>query len=112
MREGCGCRAYRIGVTPSPSALVLLKPCPYCGNGPLVFVACPSCRTLLAWCGEEDHAVGRFDGIDLKDIGTGPTRDWARQGCPVCGHSELQYAAKEEVDALGFPPDAVAPERR
>lgn len=99
-------------MTPSGSPLVLLKPCPYCSSGPLVFVACSSCGAVLAWCGGEDHAVGRFDGSILRDIGTGTSRDWARRGCPVCGHAELQFASRDQVEPLGFPPDAVETKQR
>ncbi len=77
-------------------------PCPVCGSGPLIFVSCRSCGAILAWCGEEDHAVGRYRGKDLLSLGSGETRDWAKKGCPKCGSEEIRYSEGGEVAALGF----------
>ena len=78
------------------------EPCPYCGQGPLIFISCRSCSAVLAWCGEEDHAVGVYDGVDLRELGSGETRDWARKGCPVCRSGEVGYSSGGEVKELGF----------
>ncbi len=78
------------------------EPCPYCGGGPLIFITCPSCGDLLAWCGEEDHAVGRYDGKDLRDLGLGNIREWAHESCPLCKGTEMRHSTAEEVSGLGF----------
>ena len=81
----------------------LLKPCPFCGQGPLIFVACAQCQSVFAWCAEEDHTVGRFDGPLLREIGLGASRNWARERCPQCGLAALGRATPDAVATLGFP---------
>jgi len=78
------------------------EPCPCCGEGPLIFISCRSCGAVLAWCGEQDHAVGVYDGKDLRDLGLGETRTWAKEGCPACKSAEMGYCTGEEVKRLGF----------
>ena len=77
-------------------------PCPCCSQGPLVFVSCRSCGAVLGWCGEEDYAVGIYDGTDLRSLGLGETRDWAREGCPICKGNEMEHSRPDEVERLGF----------
>lgn len=91
----------------SPFYFFRREPCPFCDGGPLIFVTCCSCGAVLAWCGEQDHAVGIYDGKDLRDIGLGETRDWAREGCPACQSAEMRYSTREEVLGLGFEPSEV-----
>ena len=78
------------------------QPCPCCGGGPLIFVSCRSCGAVLGWCGEEDYAVGVYDGTDLRSIGLGETRDWARDSCPICKGNEMDHSRLDEVERLGF----------
>lgn len=80
--------------------------CPFCGQGPLIFVSCRQCGSTFAWCGEEDHAVGRYDGTDLRELGLGSTRDWARSACPHCQTEALGYSTEDQVRGLGFEPDS------
>lgn len=79
-----------------------LEPCPYCGQGPLIFISCGGCGGALAWCGEQDHAVGVYDSKDLRELGLGESPEWAREGCPICKGSELGYSSGEEIKRLGF----------
>jgi hypothetical protein len=78
------------------------EPCPFCGGGPLMFITCRSCGAVFAWCGEQDHAVGVYDGKDLRELGLGETRDWASKGCPVCKGREMGYSSGKDVKGLGF----------
>ena len=78
------------------------EPCPFCDQSPLIFVSCRSCGSILAWCGEQDHAVGVYDGKDLRDLGLGDTKNWARENCPVCRSAEMGYSSGEEIKRLGF----------
>ena len=77
--------------------------CPVCSQVPLIFVSCSACNSTFAWCGEEDHAVGIYDGVDLRELGLGDTPEWARDGCPVCKADAMSYSSREQVDCLGFP---------
>ena len=78
------------------------EPCPFCEGGPLIFITCRSCKSILAWCGDQDHAVGRYDGKDLRELGLGETKDWAHECCPACKGTEMRYSTSEEVEGLGF----------
>jgi hypothetical protein len=84
-----------------------LQPCPCCGGGSLIFVSCRSCGAILGWCGEEDHAVGVYDGTDLRGIGLGKTRSWAREGCPMCKGEDMEHSSAEDVERLGFAADEI-----
>jgi hypothetical protein len=84
-------------------------PCPICSHTPLIFVSCGACDSTFAWCGEEDHAVGIYDGIDLRELGLGDTPEWAREGCPACKADSMIYSDREQVESLGFPPTEIYP---
>ena len=84
-------------------------PCPMCSHVPLIFVSCSSCNSTFAWCGEEDHAVGIYDGTDLRELGLGDTPEWAREGCPVCKADSMIYSNREQVGNLGFPAADIFP---
>ncbi len=81
----------------------LRMPCPICNHAPLIFVSCNSCDSTFAWCSEEDHPVGIYDGNDLRELGLGDTPGWAREGCPACKVDSLIYSTRQQVNLLGFP---------
>ena len=68
-------------------------------------MSCQGCDSVFAWCGEQDHAVGVYDGRNLCDLGLGPSREWAREGCPKCGGGEMGYTDRVGVERLGFAVD-------
>ncbi len=74
-----------------------------CSQTPLLFVSCSSCDSTFAWCGEEDHAVGIYDGVDLRELGLGDSPEWAREGCPVCKAQTMNHSNRRQVERLGFP---------
>jgi len=68
----------------------------------LILITCRFCKSILAWCGDQDHAVGSYDGKDLRELGLGETKDWAHESCPLCKGTEMRYSMSEEVEELGF----------
>jgi len=40
--------------------------------------------------------------LDLRELGTGETRDWAHTGCPACKSSEIGYSTGDQSKQLGF----------
>jgi hypothetical protein len=68
----------------------------------LIFVSCCSCGATLGWCSEEDYAVGVYNGTELRELGLGESRTWARDSCPICKSGEMAYSSAGEVERLGF----------
>jgi hypothetical protein len=93
-------------MAPSVGYFFRRDPCPCCDSGPLIFVKCGQCGTVMGWCGESDYGVGRIQGTELFPFGRGEHRDWARTQCPACGAppEALAYA-----DALSLQGAEVSP---
>ena len=68
----------------------------------MIFVSCRSCGAILGWCSEEDYAIGVYDGTQLRELGLGESRTWARDSCPICESGKMAYSRADEVERLSF----------